>query len=123
MYNHVKITKMNSSGVTLEMNIFLATQSRADLRACGPVGVRGVPHLRPLPGLRQPHHLRLPQRELPQGLQEHLKLHAVLQVRGTGRGSSRGAKRNKLGNVWVFVHLIHRPNETKNPLHKNPNIA
>ena len=56
-------------------------QTRYDLRACGPVGVRGVPHLRAVPGLRQPRHLRLPQRELPQVLQGHLRLHAVVQVR------------------------------------------
>ena len=29
----------------------------------------------------------------------------------------------KLGNVWVFVQLIHRPTWTKNQLYKNPNIA
>ena len=29
----------------------------------------------------------------------------------------------KLGNVWVFVQLIHRPTRTKNQLYKNPNIA
>ena len=54
-------------------------QTRYDLRAGWPVGVRGVPHLRAVPGLRQPRHLRLPQRELPQVLQGHLRLHAVIQ--------------------------------------------
>ena len=29
----------------------------------------------------------------------------------------------KIGNVWVFVQLIHRPRRTKNLLNKNPNIA
>ena len=29
----------------------------------------------------------------------------------------------KLGNVWVFVQLIHRPTSTKNQLYKNPNIS
>ena len=29
----------------------------------------------------------------------------------------------KLGNVWVFVQLIHRPTTTKNQLYKNQNIA
>ena len=29
----------------------------------------------------------------------------------------------KLGNVWVFVQLIHRPTRTKHQLYKNPNIA
>ena len=29
----------------------------------------------------------------------------------------------KLGNVCVFVQLIHRPLRTKNKLYKNPNIA
>ena len=29
----------------------------------------------------------------------------------------------KLGNVWVFVQLIHRPTRNKNQLYKNPNIA
>ena len=29
----------------------------------------------------------------------------------------------KLGNVWVFVQLIHRPRRTKNQLYKKPNIA
>ena len=29
----------------------------------------------------------------------------------------------ELGNVWVFVQLIHRPMRTKNQLYKNPNIA
>ena len=29
----------------------------------------------------------------------------------------------KLGNVWVFVQLIHRPMRAKNQLYKNPNIA
>ena len=25
-----------------------------------------------------------------------------------------------MGNVWFFVHLIHRPMRTKNQLYKNP---
>ena len=29
----------------------------------------------------------------------------------------------ELGNVWVFVQLIHRPMRTKNQLYKNSNIA
>ena len=29
----------------------------------------------------------------------------------------------KLGNVWVFSQLIHRPTSTINQLYKNPNIA
>ena len=29
----------------------------------------------------------------------------------------------ELGNVWVFVQLIHRPMMTKNQLLKNPYIA
>ena len=29
----------------------------------------------------------------------------------------------KLGNVWVFVLLLHRATRTKNQLYKNPNIA
>ena len=29
----------------------------------------------------------------------------------------------RLGNVWIFVQLIHRPTRTKNQLCKNPNIA
>ena len=29
----------------------------------------------------------------------------------------------ELGNVGVFVQLIHRPMRTKNQLYKNPNIA
>ena len=37
--------------------------------------------------------------------------------------SPRGAKRNKLGNVWVFEKLIHRPIKTENQLYKNQNIA
>ena len=28
-----------------------------------------------------------------------------------------------LGNVWVFVQLLHRPTRTKHQLYKNPNIA
>ena len=28
-----------------------------------------------------------------------------------------------LGNVWVFVQLIHRPVRTKNQLYQTPNIA
>ena len=36
---------------------------------------------------------------------------------------TRGAKRNKLGNVWVFVQLIHRHTRTENKLYKDPNIA
>ena len=56
-----------------------------DLRPRGDVGLHLRLRLRALPRLRQPHHLRLPQRELPQGLQEHLRLHAVTQV---SRGQS-----------------------------------
>ena len=29
----------------------------------------------------------------------------------------------KLGNVWVFVQLIHRTTGTKSQLYKNTNIA
>ena len=29
----------------------------------------------------------------------------------------------KLGNVWVFVQLIHRARRTKNQMYKNPNFA
>ena len=29
----------------------------------------------------------------------------------------------KLGNVWVFVKLVHRPRRTENQLYKNPSIA
>ena len=29
----------------------------------------------------------------------------------------------KLGNVWVFVQLIHGPTRTKIQLYKNPNIV
>ena len=29
----------------------------------------------------------------------------------------------KLGNVWVFVQLIHRPRRAKNQQYNNPNIA
>ena len=29
----------------------------------------------------------------------------------------------KLGNVWIFVQLIHRAMGTKNKLYKNPSIA
>ena len=29
----------------------------------------------------------------------------------------------ELGNVWVYVQLIHRPMRTKNQLHQKPNIA
>ena len=29
----------------------------------------------------------------------------------------------KLGNVGVFVQLIHRPRRTKNQLYRNPNLA
>ena len=29
----------------------------------------------------------------------------------------------KLGNVWVFVQLIHRPRRTESQLYKNQNIA
>ena len=36
---------------------------------------------------------------------------------------SRGPKRNKFGNVWVFVQLICRQTGTKNKLCKIPNIA
>ena len=35
----------------------------------------------------------------------------------------RGAKINKLNNVWFFVQLIHRPTRTEYQLYKNPNIA
>ena len=31
-------------------------------------------------------------------------------------------KRDKLGNVWVFVQLICRPTRTENQLYKKPNI-
>lgn len=37
--------------------------------------------------------------------------------------SSRCAKRNKLGNVSVFVQLICKLTRTKNPLYIIPNIA
>ena len=37
--------------------------------------------------------------------------------------SSRGAKRNKVGNIWVFVQLIFCPGWPTNQLYKNPNIA
>ena len=36
---------------------------------------------------------------------------------------SRGAKRNKSGNVWVFVQPIIVPGWSLNQLYKNPNIA
>ena len=29
----------------------------------------------------------------------------------------------KLGNVWIFVQLFHRPLRNQNQLYKNPNIA
>ena len=32
-------------------------------------------------------------------------------------------KRSKLGNVWIFVQLIHRPTRTEDQLYKTPNIA
>ena len=37
--------------------------------------------------------------------------------------SSELVERLKLGNVWVFVQLIHRPMRAKNQPFKNPNIA
>ena len=39
------------------------------------------------------------------------------------RSVSKGAKRNKLGNVWVFVQLVFGPGWSMNQLYKNLNIV
>ena len=46
-----------------------------------------------------------------------------LQAGGLGRMSGAELMGSlKLGNVWDFVQLIHRPTRTKSQLYKNPNI-
>ena len=35
----------------------------------------------------------------------------------------RGSQNLKLGKVWVFVRLIHRPTRKKNQLYKHPNVT
>ena len=37
--------------------------------------------------------------------------------------AARGAKRNKLANVWVFVQMIFGRGWSMNQLHTNPNIG
>ena len=47
-----------------------------------------------------------------------------LQIaRGCRASSTRGAKRNKLGNVGIFVQMIFGPGWSANKLYKNPNIV
>ena len=45
----------------------------------------------------------------------------VVVINHTGRNPEL-IRSHKLGNVWVFVQLIHRPTRTKNQLYKNPNM-
>ena len=49
--------------------------------------------------------------------------HILLSSWGPMTKGCKIAKRNMLGNAWVFVQLIFGPGWSTNQLYKNPNIA
>ena len=51
----------------------------------------------------------------------HALWHCAVAITTADRKQLTGSL--KLGNVWLFVQLIHRPTRTKHRLYKSPNIA